>query len=124
MIPFGHETVTLVKRIETVVDDRTRVSYEKHTLTSCSWRMRTVRNQYDMETVRSVEITCRIPYGQKAPNVGDVLFLGKVSDVITDSKTLADAIDAHRGTGACRITAVSDNTRAGLPLPHYAATGS
>lgn len=124
MIPFGRETVTLIKRVETVVDGRTHVGYSKHTLTGCSWRMRAARYQYDTETVGSVEVTCRIPYGQKAPDVGDVLFLGAIRDVISDSKTLADAIEAHKSTGACRITAVSDNTRAGLPLPHYAATGS
>lgn len=124
MIPFGNETVTLIKRVESVQDGRTHVSYSKHTLTGCSWRMRATRYKYDMETVASAEVTCRIPYGQKAPDVGDALFLGKIKDVITDSKTLAEALEAHKSTGACKVTAVSDNTRAGLPLPHYAATGS
>lgn len=124
MIPFGNETVTLIKRVEKTVDGRTQVSYRRHVLSGCSWRRRTVWQRYDVETIAVEEITCRIPSGQTMPAAGDALFLGEISGTIADSKTLANAIEKYRATGACRIDSVADYTRPGMPMPHYAARGS
>lgn len=122
MIPFGNDTVTLIKRVETVVDGRTRVSYKKHILIGCSWKRSATRFLNDTDAVRREEITCRIPAGQMMPEIGDCLFLGTPKLTISSAKMLSEALEKHRG-GAMRITSVSDNTRPGLPLRHIAVRG-
>lgn len=122
MIPFGNETVTLIKRAETVVDGKTKVGYKKYILTGCSWKRSATRFLNDTDAVRREEITCRIPAGQMTPEIGDCLFLGTPRLSITNAKTLSEAMEKHKGS-AMRITSVSDNTRPGLPLRHIAARG-
>ena len=38
MIPFGNETVTLVRRTEETVNGKTKAVYSRLTATGCSWR--------------------------------------------------------------------------------------
>lgn len=123
MIPFGRDTVTLVKRVETVVDGRTRTEYAKYTLRGCSWRKKAGWSQFDTEKHRNSEISCRIPVDQQKPEAGDYLFLGEIADEITDTRSLQAAMKAHERTGVMEITTLSDNARPGMPLPHYAAWG-
>lgn len=123
-IPFGNETVTLIRRLENIIDGKTHVYYERQVLHSCSWRRSTMRSIGDAETVYSAEIICRIPAGQCVPGMGDCLFLGDLQLDITSSRELAQALEAHSRGKAFRIASVVDNARSGLPLPHYAARGS
>ena len=117
MIPFATETVTLLKRVETQIDRRTHVSYERRLLTGCSWRRTSSWTQMDTEMRRTETVTCRIPLGQARPEPGDYLFLG---DVPTDGDP-AELLTVHRATGAFRIGSVGDHTLPGTPIPHYAA---
>ena len=123
MIPFGNETVTLIKRVETVVDGRTLTEYAKYLLHGCSWRRSTGWSQFDAEKHRSGDATCRIPADQQRPDAGDYLFLGEITDEIIDTGTLRAAIKAHERTGVMEITTLSDNARPGMPLPHHLAWG-
>lgn len=123
MIPFGNETVTLIKRVETVTDGKTAVSYKRYILTGCSWKRSATRFLNDTDAVRREEITCRIPAGQIAPEIGDCLFLGTPKLSISNAKTLSEALEKHRNGSAMRVTSISDNTRPGLPMPHVAARG-
>lgn len=121
-IPFGNETVTLIKRVETQVDGKTRVRFAKHILVGCSWHRSAARIMGATEAVRTEEITCRIPEGRIAPEIGDCLFLGSVPEKITGSAELAEALHARKGS-AFRVNSISDNTGKGKPMPHYAARG-
>lgn len=123
MIPFGNQTVTLIRRIENKDDGKTSVSFKRTALTGCSWRMKTIWQQVGTEMQRGTEITCRIPPGQIAPNVGDYLFLGNVRADISSISSLNAAIAAHRETGVMRAASVSNHTIAGNPIPHYAVRG-
>ena len=83
MIPFGNETVTLVRRVETVVNGKTAVTYENVTLTGCSWR-RTTRIIRDAEALVSQEgMVCRVPSGQTRPMPGDLMILGAATVNVT-----------------------------------------
>lgn len=123
MIPFGNEVVTLVRRVESSANGRTRIRYRKQRLNGCSWRreMRWERNGQALE--RGEEISCRVPASQTAPRPGDCLFRGEISDAIANSADLSAALEAHRASGAFRVASVSDNAAGGTPLPHYAARG-
>lgn len=123
MIPFGNAIVTLVKRIEKVTNGKTAVSYEKHTLTGCSWKKSATRYLNDTDAIRREEITCRVPEGQMMPEIGDCLFLGTPEFDATNAKTLSEALEKHRCTGAIRVTSISDNARPGMPMRHIAARG-
>lgn len=123
MIPFGNETVTLIKRIETVTEGKTHVSYKRYVLQGCSWKKSVSRTVFDSEANRNAEITCRIPAGQNAPAVGDCLFLGNLRLDIATSNDLAAALKANEARGAFRANFVSDNSRPGVPLPHFVAKG-
>lgn len=123
MIPFGKHTVTLIRRTEVTEGGKTRAEYEKHILKGCSWRRKASWRGFDAERTLTEEITCRIPADQRKPNAGDCLFLGEIGEKITDSRSLSAALKAHREKGAFQITTVSDNTGAGIPMPHYAAWG-
>ena len=118
MIPFGIETVTLLKREETVIDRRTHVAYRRHLLTGCSWRQTTGLTRIDTEMRHSDTFTCRIPPAQARPEPGDYLFRGNVPD--GDPAAL---LDAYRASGAFRVASVGDHTAPGTPIPHYAARG-
>lgn len=123
MIPFGNETVTLIKRVETVNNGKTAVSYSRHIIDRCSWRTVAITNRLDTQQVRSYEIVCRMPPGI-APAPEDALFLGLIESTPESSVQLDDMILRHRSSGAFRVDRVSDNTRPGFPLPHYAARGA
>ncbi|MBE5807651.1 MAG: hypothetical protein E7317_04850, partial [Clostridiales bacterium] len=123
MIPFGNEAVTLVRRLtETGEDGRTRVSYETVKLTGCSWRRtRTYRREGEV-TVAAEGITCRVPYGQEVPRVGDLMILGDVEAEVTSGAEFQALIEALAGTdGAFVVASVKDNAREGMPVRHYAA---
>lgn len=125
MIPFGHDTVTLVQRVETVTAGRTAVSWAVQTLRDCSWR-RTQRDMLGENGVLEMEgITCRIPADQPKPQPGDLLILGDVTVTISDAGDFQRLIEQYRGTGGAFIAAsVADNARPGVPLPHWRATGA
>ena len=123
MIPFGNDTVTLIRRTQKETDGKRYAVYTRHMLHGCSWRRKISWRGFDTERTLVNEITCRIPANNPRPNAGDCLFLGEISDEITDSRSLNAAINAHRESGAFRITTVSDNTRPGMPLPHFSAFG-
>ena len=75
MIPFGNETVTLVRRTENVVNGKTAVTYAAVKLTGCSWRRKNRIYRSDHSRVNSdnvvlsgEEITCRVPADQICPS--------------------------------------------------------
>lgn len=121
MIPFGSETVTLVKRREAVEDGRTRVTYGSVRLTGCSWR-RTLRYNREGEVLAAYEgITCRVPAGQDIPQAGDLLILGDVDVGTVTGASYQRLIEQYRSAdGAFVAASVADNSRPGMPLAHYA----
>ena len=119
MIPFGNQTVTLLKRVEKQENGRTKVAHTAHVLTGCSWQRTAGWPQYDTEQRRTESVVCRIPSGNIAPAPGDYLFLGNIKA----DRDPAALMDAYRATGAVRITSVNDRTAPGTPLPHYVARG-
>lgn len=121
MIPFGNDAVTLIRRVGNLVDNKTTVSYKKALYERCSWRRVAVARRVDRQLERSEETICRMPPESK-PACGDVVILGTIKGLPADSAELDALIAANRGK-AMRITSVSDNTRAGFPLPHYAVRG-
>ena len=123
MIPFGNQLVTLVQRVETKVDGKTRVAYSRHLLTGCSWREKAIWQQVGTDMQRSVEITCRIPKGQIDPIPGDYLLLGDVAVDISSTAALNATIAAYY-PDAMRVASVSNNALAGFPMPHIAARGN
>ena len=120
MIPFGNETVTLIRRIETVADGKTSVSYTTEHLIGCSWK-RARRWQREGESIVPYEgITCRIPAGQPAPHPGDLLILGNAAETVTTYAQYQSLIEKYAATdGAFVAASVSDNTRPGWPMAHY-----
>lgn len=122
MLPFATETVTLVKRISATGEDgRKRTEYKKYTLTGCTWKKSASWVQSDTVKQYSESLSCRVPANQAIPEADDYLFLGRISDGISDTVSLRAALDKHKGK-AMQITAVSDNSRCGI-LPHYACVG-
>lgn len=125
MIPFGNETVTLVQRIETVVNGRTTVTYDKQKLTGCSWRRTARIIRIDNALISEESIVCRVPAGQVKPKAGDLMILGDVNVAITSGAGYQQLIEQYRGSdGAFVVTSVKDNARPGMPMPHYAARGA
>ena len=122
MIPFGNETVTLIKRNEITENGRKKTVYSKHILTGCSWKQTERWIQYDTEKRLSYGVTCRVPAGQAAPAADDYLFLGTIKEEIITTADIRAAMAAHKGR-AIQITYVADNVRNGFPMPHYACTG-
>ena len=123
MIPFGNETVTIIRRVETVIDGKTSVGYKKETIDGCSWRRIATAQRVDREIVRGENIVCRMPPTIAPPACGDVFLLGTIKTTPANSADLDAIIESHRKSGAFRIVSVTDNTRPGFPLPHYAARG-
>ena len=121
MIPFGNESVTLIRRTETKVNGKTTVSYTTEHLQGCSWK-RARRWQREGESIVPYEgITCRIPAGQTAPQAGDLLILGNVSETVTGYAQYQALIEKYAGgDGAFVVASVADNARTGMPLPHFA----
>lgn len=123
MIPFGNETVTLVQRIEMLLEGKTHVRYVRHILSGCSWKTNSQWANFSTEMQRRTETVCRIPPGNVIPNTGDYLFLGYIKDKITDTASLNAAVSKYRASGAMRVTSVSNNSLAGFPMPHITARG-
>ena len=120
MLPFGNEAVTLIKRTEMKTNGKTTVSYTTHHLQGCTWR-RVRRWQREAEVLVPYEgITCRVPAGQTAPHVGDLMILGTVSETVTGYAQYQALVEKYTGDGAFVVASVSDNARPGLPLPHWA----
>ena len=121
-LPFAGETVTLVRRIESIVASKTYVTYSTVILTGCSWR-RARRWQRDGEFLVPVEsVVCRIPAGQTKPNPGDLLILGEVAVTVSSGMDYQRVIERYAGQdGAFMVASVADNARPGMPLPHWAA---
>ncbi len=122
MIPFGNDVVTLIRRVEKVVDGKTAVTYKREIVERCSWRRVSVVNRVDRQLESSTEIVCRMP-PHSVPARGDVLILGTVRATPKNSAELDALMESHRKSGAMRIVSVADNTRPGFPLPHYAVRG-
>lgn len=122
MIPFGHETVTLVRRSEAVENGKTLVTYFSVALTGCSWRRsaRIIRN--DSALISAESIVCRVPAGQTMPRAGDLMILGDVAVTVKSGADYQGLIEQYRDSdGAFVVASVKDNARAGMPMPHYAA---
>lgn len=126
MIPFGNQSVILLARTRTVgKDGRSRDEWTQHTLTGCSWRAFRIQN-VDTNAVRTVsETICRIPVGQRRPEVGDVLILGArgTSKEALTAHRVNELLENNRGTDAFRVESVRDNAMPGFPAPHYVAKG-
>ena len=123
-IPFGNETVTLVQRLENIVNGRTQVTYETATLTGCSWRRTTRITRTDNAMLTEEVMICRVPAGQTKPKTGDLMILGDVTATVQSGADYQQLIESYRGSdGAFVVSSVSDNARPDMPMPHYAARG-
>ena len=124
MIPFGNETVTLVRRTESVVNGKTQVSYSTALLTGCSWRRTTRIVRNDNALVTEESIVCRVPADQTKPSQGDLMILGTATVTVANGAQYQQLIELYRGAdGAFVVASVADNARPGTPMPHYAARG-
>lgn len=125
MIPFGNETVTLIVRSETTDSSgRHHASYTNHKLTGCSWRRRTQRSREETVHKTAESITVRVPVGQTAPNVGDLMIYGEYAGSISNSSEYDGVIESMRPSGgAFLVQSVSDNTMSDSPIPHFKAAG-
>lgn len=124
-LPFGNETVTLVRRTETMDNGKTQVAYTSQTLTGCSWRRtaRIIRN--DNALISEESVVCRVPEGQAVPRAGDLMILGDVAVTVASGADYQGLIEQYRGgDGAFIVTSVKDNARSEMPMPHYAARGA
>ena len=119
MIPFGNENITIIRRVESVRDGKTHVSYEKNVVSGCSWHHVSVVSRIDSQLRRGVETSCRMP-PKYMPKPGDVLVRGRV-DALPANAVEQDYI--LESSDAFRVTSVKDNTRNGFPIPHYAVKG-
>ena len=125
MIPFGDETVTLVRRTLTPDENgRNHAVYSTELLTGCSWR-RTTRIVRNGEALLSEErAVCRVPAGQTKPMPGDLLIHGARSVNVESGAEYNRLLEETRDSdGAMVVTSVKDNARPGMPLPHYAVSG-
>lgn len=121
MIPFGNETVTLVRRTERTVQGRTQASYLVETLTGCSWRWTSQWIRVGEVLTPSGSLVCRIPADQSKPVPGDLLIRGQVVVTVTSGADYNALLEQYRDSdGAMVVGSVADNA-AGCPLPHWAA---
>lgn len=124
MVPFGFETVTLIRRVETTGEDgKHRTEYKKHTLNGCSWKKTTRWTLMDTAKQLITETVCRVPAGQVKPSAGDYMVLGTVKEAIGSTADI-NAMRKKYGDAAMQITYISDNARPGLPMAHYACRGN
>ena len=117
MIPFGDHTVTLVHKA--------KKGYTRTILEGCSWKSTIERTLQENSTVLTERTTCRVPPGYRKPEPGDVMILGKVTDIrVQNEIDLIELLEDLRGYGyrVFRVQACADNS-GNVPLPHYAATG-
>lgn len=122
MIPFGGETVTLIRRTEATVNGRTQASYQSYTLSECSWR-RSNEMRMDGNGVKGDRtVTCRVPADQEAPRPGDLLILGRYAGTVSSAADYKRIVDATKADGSAFVVEeVTDNTRGGSPMPHWKA---
>lgn len=122
MIPFGHETVTLIRRETAVTDGRTQASYRKVILTGCSWRRSDELHMNGNGVIGSETVTCRIPSGQTKPRAGDLLILGNYAGTVSSAADFKGIVDTLKPDGgAFVVQSVTDNTLSGAPMPHWKA---
>ena len=117
MIPFGSHIVTLYHA--------ENPGYSIHTLVNCSWRSTNERSLQDGATVITERTTCRILPQYTKPAPGDLLILGIVDEPVENEIALVRLMERLRGDGyrVFRVQSCADNS-AGVPLPHYSATGA
>lgn len=126
-IPFGNETVTLVKRTEKTIAGKSMAVYSSATLKGCSWRRvarKTTRNviNHDGAFTPVEQLVCRVPAGQGKPEPGDLMILGDVAVTVTSGTDYQSLIEKYRDSdGAFVVTSVQDNARPEMPMPHYKA---
>lgn len=123
MLPFGNERVTLIQRIDILINGKTSVRYSRHILNGCSWSESEAWRNVGAEMQRSTEIVCKIPFDQVQPNPGDYLFRGYMQDLIEDAHDINNALKEYRKSGAMRVASVSNRALAGMPIPHITARG-
>lgn len=121
-IPFGTDTVTLIRRTEETADGKKHAVYRKLALRGCSWRRTSESRMNGNGLIPSETVTCRIPADQEKPRAGDLLILGEYSGQVTSAAEYKEIIDRLKPEGgAFMVEAVSDNTRPGSPMPHWKA---
>lgn len=118
MIPFGNETITLYHRTRTEANGRSKDTWTRLFLSGCSVIRRAKSAASDDHAHHSEEVICRIPARYQAPEVGDVIVPGKVSDSVNSARDASALIDSRNG--AFRVNSVKHNNRPGFPMPHYA----
>lgn len=123
MIPFGYERVTLIQRLEVIINGKTDVRYVRHILNGCSWSANDIWRNVGTEMQRASEVVCKIPVGNVTPDTGDYLFLGYMQELVEDAKSLNKAIDTYRKSGVMRVASVSNRALYGMPLPHITVRG-
>lgn len=122
MIPFGKDTVTLIRRTEVTEDGKKRAEYKRLTLRNCSWRRASELRMNGNGLIPSETVTCRIPADQEKPRAGDLLILGNYTEAVTSAGEYKEIIDRLKPDGgAFMVETVSDNTRPGSPMPHWKA---
>ena len=115
MIPFGTETVTLLRK--------SGDTWRPVIIAGASWRQKTVRVLTDSAVRYTTETTCRIPISALRPDPGDVIVRGTCKDSAGTAIELVRLLEKYRPQGAFRVQSVADNAGEGIPLPHYAARG-
>lgn len=117
MIPFAHETLTLLHKSGN--------GYARYTLENCSWRHLKYRRMNGKAVEYSEETVCRIPASQQKPAPGDLLIHGAMRIDAANEIELVRIMEQLRESGQAvfRVQRVKDNSTPGFPLPHYAATG-
>ena len=123
MFPFGNQRVTLIQRLEVIINGKSEIKFVRHILNGCSWSACDIWRNVGAEMQRASEVVCKIPLGNVVPSTGDYLFLGYMQDLVEDVRSLNKAIDKHREEGGMRVASVSNRALAGMPLPHITARG-
>ena len=120
MIPFGNKTVTLIHRnISKGADGKSVVSYTVSRLQGCSWKFTKSAKHDDGAFIDHPSMICRIPVGQKVPDVGDILMLGVYNKPIADSAAFTAVLENEN---AMKVESIGDNSLNGV-LPHYVCKG-
>lgn len=124
MIPTGVYTVTLFRRSEEKVGGRTAVTYERETLTGCTWRRRRSLTRAGETLLPVEEVICRVPAGQAEPKPGDLMILGDVEETVASSADFQRLKEQYADTGGAFVAAsVRRNVLPGMPVPHWAVRG-
>lgn len=126
MIPFGHETVTLFHRTETLdaATGRKTAVYTKYTLHDCSWHaVKQLTRDGEAHTYGS-SITVRVPPEYQKPEQGDLMVHGDYTGTVESGSGYQRIIEEKRAAeGAFEVQSATNGAMDGFPLPHYKATG-